>query len=100
MGRNVTRIDKDGAIEKIVRDFFQRYSLEIFLGRVTTDEVIATVRMSLVAGKMRLTQENIGTTYDFISDLGPVGEGDVQWLVQWGAERRDWALVNQLQVPA
>lgn len=86
---------KSKLIEKTVREYFQSYPLETYVGRVSVREVLDMTKMTITDFNLAFTPFNEGEVYDAIREHGPVGEHDTQWLREWGQSRITWTANEQ-----
>jgi hypothetical protein len=69
-------------IEKTVQQYLETHTLEVYLGRVTIDQVVEQVNHNLLTLQILMTRVMLGEVYDTIRLYGPEGENDTIWLIQ------------------
>jgi hypothetical protein len=71
-------------IDRTVQQYLEAHMLEVYLGRVTIDQIVAQVNHNLLTMHILMTKDMLGDVYDTIRLYGPEGENDTIWLVQNG----------------
>src|SRR5260221_13761640 len=67
-----------------VGSLFRRKANDVYMGRVTTLQVLCYVSMILSERGFKLTRECQTEVFGAMVELGPCGEGDEEWGREWG----------------
>jgi hypothetical protein len=71
------------AIRQYVEQYIRDHTVAIYLGQVTTGQIVQSARVVFALNGSTLTPEMAGQVYDEISLNGPDGEDDLRWLKHW-----------------